>query len=292
MAPKTPTFQHRLEYAGYRLLGLFFFLLPVETASKVGGALVAWLGPKSRKRHPRLLRNLLVGFPEKSQAEREQLAREVWRNLGYVLGEFFHMDEIARDRVEIVNAELLGEIAGSGKGAVFCGAHQANWEGGSAVLAGFGLKPLAVYRPMSNPLVDADFMSRRLKYYPGGLTGKLDPETPVAMIRYARAGGSLAFLVDQQSHLGLETPFFGRPARTTPFPAMVARQCDMPLVLLSGERLPGVRFRMVASRIDTPRTDDRNDDIFKATAAVQAELEQSIRRRPEQWMWTHDRWSD
>jgi KDO2-lipid IV(A) lauroyltransferase len=73
---------------------------------------------------------------------------------------------------------------------------------------------------------------------------------------------------------------------------MVARQCDMPLVLVCGERLPGVRFRMIVSRIETPRTEDRNDDIFKATAAVQAELEHSIRRHPEQWMWVHDRWSD
>ncbi len=290
MAPKPPTLQYRLEYAGYRLLGLFFSLLPVETASRVGGALVAWLGPKSRKRHPRLLRNLSLGFPEKSEAEREQLAREVWRNLGYVLGEFFHIDEIIRDRVEVENGEILSTIGESGKGAVICGAHQANWEGGSAVITKYGLKPIAVYRPMSNPFVDADVMRRRLKYYPGGLTGKHDPETPVAMIRYARAGGSVAFLVDQQTYMGLETPFFGRPAKTTPFPAMVARQCNIPLILVCGQRLSGARFKMIVKKIETPRTDDRNADIFAATAAVQAELENSIRLYPEQWMWTHDRW--
>ncbi len=144
---------------------------------------------------------------------------------------------------------------------------------------------------MSNPFVDADFKQRRLKYNPGGLTNKLDPETPVAMIRYARAGGSLAFLVDQMMYMGLETPFFGRPAKSTPFPAMVARQCNIPLVVLSGERLPGVRFKLKATEIETPRTDDRNADIFVATAAVQAELERTIRLHPEQWMmWTHDRW--
>ncbi len=136
MAPKPPKFLYRLEYAGYRLLGLFFSLLPVETASKVGGALVAWLGPKSRKRHPRLLRNLAVGFPEKSDAEREHLAREVWRNIGYVVGEFAHIDEIVRDRVEVENGELLHAIAGSGRGAVICGAHQTNWEAGAPASPG------------------------------------------------------------------------------------------------------------------------------------------------------------
>ena len=290
MAPKPPSLQYRLEYAGYRLLSFFFSILPIETASKVGGALGAWLGPKSRVRHPRLLRNLADAFPEKSQAEREKLAHDVWRNLGYVLGEFFHIDEIIRDRVEIVNPEILQAIADSGKGAVLCGAHQANWEGGSAVVTKFGIKPVGVYRPMSNPFVDADVMRRRAKYYPGGLMAKHDPETPVTMIRQARAGGSLGFLVDQQTYMGVKIPFFGRMASTTPFPALVARQCNLPLVLITGERLPGVRFRMIISQIETPRTADRDADIYAATAALQAELEQSIRRHPEQWMWTHDRW--
>jgi KDO2-lipid IV(A) lauroyltransferase len=290
MAPKQATLQYRLEYAGYRLLSLLFSSLPVETASKLGGALIAFLGPRTKVRHPRLLRNLTQAFPEQSEQQREKLAGEVWRNLGHVLGEFFHIDEIIRDRVEIVNAEILEQIAATGKGAVLCGAHQANWEGGSAVVAKYGLKPLAVYRPLNNPFVDADFKRRRLKYYAGGLTAKHDPETPVTMIRYARAGGAVAFLVDQQIHMGVKVPFFGRMASTTPFPAMVARQCNLPLVLITGERLPGVRFRVFVSTIETPRSEDRDADILAATATMQAELEQSIRRQPAQWMWTHDRW--
>ena len=202
MSPKPPKLQYRLEYAGYRLLGAAVRRLAGRNRLEAGRRAGFLAGPKSRRRHPRMLRNIAAAFPEKSEAERERLARDVWRNLGYVLGEFFHIDEIVRDRVEVENAELLRAIAVSGKGAVFCGAHQANWEGGSGVLAGFGLKPLAVYRSLSNPLVDADFKQRRLKYYPGGLTDKLDPETPVAMIRYARTGGSLALLVDQMMYHG------------------------------------------------------------------------------------------
>ncbi len=110
------------------------------------------------------------------------------------------------------------------------------------------------------------------------------------MIRYARTGGSLALLVDQMMYMGLETPFFGIPAKTTPFPALVSRQCNVPLVLITGQRLPGVRFVMRIIAIDTPRSDDRDADIYAATASLQAELEKSIRLHPEQWMWTHNRW--
>ncbi len=189
MPTKPPSLQYRLEYAGFRLLGLILGTLPLETASKLGGVLLAWLGPKSRKRQPRLLRNLAAAYPEMSEQERAKLAVEVWRNLGYVVGEFFHIDEIIRERVEVENPDVFRRIAASGKGAVLCGAHQANWEGGSAVVQQFGLRLIGVYRAMSNPFVDADVMRRRIKYYPGGLMGKHDPETPVAMIRSARSGG-------------------------------------------------------------------------------------------------------
>jgi Kdo2-lipid IVA lauroyltransferase/acyltransferase len=290
MAPNPPSLRYRLEYAGYRLLALIFGLLPVELAAKLSGAAFAFLGPKARKPHPRLLSNLAAAYPEKSEAEREALAVEVWRNLGYVLGEFFHIDDIVRDRVEMENPEIFEELAASDKGAVICGAHQANWEVGSAVISTYGMKPIGVYRPMSNPFVDADVLRRRKKYFPGGLMGKHDPATPMAFIRFARAGGVVCALVDQQTYMGLPTPFFGRPAASTPFPALVARQCNIPLVLLHGHRLPGSRFKLSAVKIDVPRSDDRDKDIFTATAAIQAELEKSIRQHPEQWMWTHNRW--
>jgi KDO2-lipid IV(A) lauroyltransferase len=282
--------KHRLEYVGYRLMSLIFGALPIERAAALGAALVGWLGPKSRKRHPRMLRNIATALPELDEAEREILGVKVWRNLGYVLGEFFHLNELTRDRVEVENSELLESLAKSGKGVVFCGAHQANWEIASVVLRDYGFKSMGVYHPMSNAYVDADVRARRIDFYAGGLVSKHDPATPMAMLRHVRGGGAAAFLVDQQIHMGLMTPFFGRPAATTPFPALAARQCDAPLVLLSGSRLPGSRFRMKAELIPTPRTDDRNADILAATTIVQAELEKTIRQHPEQWMWTHDRW--
>lgn len=290
IGPKAPSFRYYVEYLGFRLMGAFFSALPVETASHVGARLMALIGPRSKKRQPRLMRNLAAAFPELSAQQREELARDVWRNLGRVVGEFFHIDEIVRDRVEVVNPDLLEEVARSGKGAVLCGAHQANWEGASAIVNRFGLSPMAVYRHMSNPFVDADMLRRRGKYYAGGLMGKHDPETPVALIRHARAGGVVGVLVDQQAYMGLPTPFFGRPAQTTPFPALIARQCNIPLLLLHGYRTPDVRFKMFVTRIDVPHTADRNADIYAATAKMQEELEKSIRQHPAQWMWTHDRW--
>jgi KDO2-lipid IV(A) lauroyltransferase len=289
-APKRRNFRYWLEYLGFRLIGAVFSAMSPEMASNVAGALMARVGPFSGKRQNRLARNLADAYPEMTEVQRAKLAREVWRSLGRVIGEFSHIDEIVRERIEVANPELLIEIARSGKGAVICGAHQANWEAASGVLSQYGLNVMAVYRPMSNPYVDAEMMRRRGKYYAGGLVAKLHRETPVALIRHVRAGGAVGLLVDQEALDGLPTPFFGRPALTTPFPALVARQCNAPLLLVHGYRMRGLRFKMFITAIEAPRTDDRNADIYAATTAIQAELEKSIRQHPEQWMWTHDRW--
>lgn len=201
VGPKKPNFRYWVEYLGFRLMGAVFSAMPVDTASNIAGALMARVGPLSMKRQPRLMRNLTAAFPEMTVAQRDKLAREVWRNIGRVIGEFFHIDAIMRDRIEVANPELLVEAATSGKGAVLCGAHQANWEAVSAVFSNYGLKPMGVYRPISNPFVDAEMMRRRGKYF-GSLMAKHDRETPVALMRHVRGGGAAGLLFDQESPRG------------------------------------------------------------------------------------------
>ena len=121
VGPKKPNFRYWVEYLGFRLMGAVFSM-PVDTASNIAGALMARVGPLSMKRQPRLMRNLTAAFPEMTVAQRDKLAREVWRNIGRVIGEFFHIDAIMRDRIEVADPELLVEAATSGKGAVLCGA--------------------------------------------------------------------------------------------------------------------------------------------------------------------------
>ena len=283
--------RHRLEYIGFRLLGLIFGAMSLEAASAFGGWLVSALGPLSQWRHPRLLRNLGRAYPNMPQAEREKLARAVWTNLGFVLGEFFHLEQVAKERLTCANADVLRNIVARGKGAVICGAHQINWEAASGILDMHGLNPIVVYHPLSNPLIDADVKHRRQCLYPAGLLAKRDRLTPLVMARHVRSGsGVAALLIDQNTSSGLKMSFFGHLAPSTPFPALVARKFNTPLILITGIREPGIRFKLTCHEIETPQTQDMDVDIFAATASLQTTLEKSIRQHPEQWMWTHSRW--
>jgi Kdo2-lipid IVA lauroyltransferase/acyltransferase len=279
--------RHRLEDLGLGLAVTCLALLPLEAASWISGQTWKALGPRlGSERHKRAVENLAIAFPEKSDAERAVLAAAMWENLGRTFAETFRLAEIAASgRVDVENpAGFEQEHAAR----VVCAAHQGNWE--IAVLGVPAEARLAgVYQRIKNPLVDARVRKMREFLYPGGLY----PKTPAALrhlIRYAREGGTIALLADQRDFRGPRVTFFGKPAPSTPFPAMVARTLGLKLYAGQIIRRPRVRFTINLAEIPVPQTEDRDADILAATAALQAEFERTIRLIPEQWMWSHRRW--
>ena len=281
--------RHRIEFALFCCAEGLFSALPVEMSSALSGKTWRLVAPLLR-RHRRALAHLRRAFPEKTDAERERIARDMWENLGRVFAEAFHISEfIASDRIVIEDEAVLRDIVGPSKGAVVCAAHQANWELASIGLLRLNLRPTGVYQRITNPYVERRVKAMRQASYPGGLYPKR-ASTALELMRYARAGGTIAFLADLREKNGVKVPFFGIPAPSTPFPALVARTLDLPLFAAQMIREPGVRFRLSMQRVDVPKTNNRDADVLAATANVHAAFERTIREKPEQWMWAHRRW--
>ncbi len=88
-----------------------FALLPTDAASALGGWIGRTLGPRLAI-HRRALRHIGLAMPETDPARRERIAREMWDNLGRVLGEIPHLSRIAYGagdggRVEVVGARYV-----------------------------------------------------------------------------------------------------------------------------------------------------------------------------------------
>jgi KDO2-lipid IV(A) lauroyltransferase len=280
--------QHWVEYAGFLLLAAIIRALPLETASRVSGT--AWrLVAPHLSRQQRALANLAIAFPEMSLPERQRIAAAMWENLGRTYAEIFHLDEIvAQGRVTLEPFDKFERIAHGGP-FVVCGLHLGNWEIMSQAGKRFGVPIAGVYQKLSNPLVEAVLLKLRAPQYEGGLYAK-DAQTARTLLRIARAGGYPAFLADLRDDRGESVPFFGRPAWSTNFPAMLACTVGIPLYACAIYRLPNVRFSMRIERVEVPRTGDRDADALVATAALQRQFEAFIRVAPEQWMWGHRRW--
>ncbi len=276
------------EFAAFRLVAAVLGALPLEVASAASGRLWRFAAPRL-KRHRRAIDNLALAYPETSAAERERVAAAMWDNLGRTFAEFFHLQRlVGEDRITFEPLERFEQIAKGGP-CVICAMHMGNWELLAHFSARFGVPLAGVYQSLTNPLVDQWLLERRAPLYPGGLHGKT-PATARALLRLAREGGYPAFLADQRAGNGVLVPFFGRPARSSTFPALIARTLGLPLYAARIRRKPGVTFSVRIEPVEIPHTRDREADIRVATANTQAKFEEFVREAPEQWMWAHRRW--
>jgi KDO2-lipid IV(A) lauroyltransferase len=296
MSDRRPSFAQnlawRLEALGFDLLGLMFRLMPIETASSVGGAVLRLLGPLTGA-NKTADRNLRIAFPELDAAARKRLLVAQWDNLGRLTAEFQLMDKLTPDsgRIEIVGGERLRAVAQSGTPAILVSGHFSNWEVMAAVIVHLGVKCQVTYRAANNPYIDQRIIDTRRSYgvtlmAPKGGDGSREVLTAMA------EGEAVAFLNDQKFNKGVMAPFFGVPATTAPGPTRLALRYDCPMIPMSVERIGReARFRVtIWDDIAPEKTGDRTADILRGVENVNAFVEARVREHPEQWFWTHRRW--
>jgi KDO2-lipid IV(A) lauroyltransferase len=280
--------RERLEYAAFLLVASVFSALPLRVAA--GFSAWSWgLIAPHLPRHARALDNLEQAFPEKTRAECEKIAREMWRHLGRTFAEFFHLSRIlAEQRVELVPFEAFERVANNAP-FVVCSPHLGNWEIASQAGLRLGLPVAGTYQALSNPLVDRWLFDKRKPLYAGGLFPK-SAATARTMLKLPRSGVSTAFIADLREWAGVPVSFFGRTAMSNPFPALIARTVGLPMYATCVVRKPGERFEMHIVEVPVQHSNDRDADVLATTQNLQFAFEGFVRAWPEQWMWAHKRW--
>ena len=279
----------RLEFVVVWLAIVIARAMPLQVASWLSGKLWRLIAPRL-SRQKRALVNLELAFPEKSPGERKAIAAAMWENLGRTFAESFCIPTVIKsDRIVFEPAESFDAAASGAKPFIVCGLHLGNWEilahGGQRL----GISLIGVYQRLSNPYVDALTRSLREPLYKAGLT----PKTPVAarvLLGAIKDGACPCFLADFRDDNGPFVPFFGQPARSTVFPALLARRTGVPLYAGAAFRRPGGRFSIRIVPIAMPHTNNSAADALAATKTLQRQFEAFIREAPEQWMWAHRKW--
>ncbi len=281
----------RAEHLSFRAVGALVRALPLPLASRTGAFAWRWLAPFN-KRHKRALHNLERAFPERDAAWREAVLTRMWSNLGATFAEGFALGRLldSPDRFDIaLSPEVEAALADRRGNVVLASLHTGNWEVAVLPLVWRGLEPSGIYQKVRNPLVDSDIRAARLRLYPGGLLPK-GSQTARAVLRNVRGGGMVSIMADLRDRQGVSVPFFGRPAPSTLFPALVARTSKVPLIAGRVVRLGPARFRIEAEIVEMPITNDRAADMEDATRRLHALFERWVREHPDQWMWGHRRW--
>lgn len=267
----------------YVFFGIFK-ILPLDSASALGGFLARNIGPKlaaSRKG----IKNLEAAYPENTTQENHEIIRDVWDNLGRTMGEYPHLKTIAAKRVEVVNKDIFDAMLKNDDPAIYIGAHIGNWEtmvGWAAI--NYDTDVDITYRAPNNPFV------RTLLERTRSLDGRLRAHPKAAasarsLSKALKSGGKVGILIDQKYNEGIETTFFGHTAMTNTIFAKLAQKNNAQIYPVQVVRLKGAHFKMVAYPPLDPKL-SVEDTVQQATSIV----EQWIRENPGQWIWLHKRW--
>lgn len=279
------------EYGLVKGMESFISALPKGAAISFGenlGAFLSYLLPKRKKL---IAENLNMAFPHLSRAEKDEIGRKVWKNLGRTAVEFVRLPPLDKENLDRFirweGAENVEEALSAGKGLVLVTSHFTNWEiSGTAAQARFG-RMLAIARPMKNPLVEAWVQTKRTA---GGNKIALHRNAVRTSLKWIKEKNIVALLIDQNLYTGgVFTEFFGRPAATTTLPALLHIRTGCP-VIFSYTLRHGERFVIHFDRpFEFPQVSE-DQRIWTYTQLINRRLEEIIRRDPANWFWIHNRW--
>jgi KDO2-lipid IV(A) lauroyltransferase len=260
-------------------------------------AALAALWYRLDRRHRRItLANLELAYGASlSPAAKENLARGVfchfvrfaWEILELLLAPL----AVIRRKVVIVGAEHLEKALAQGRGAVAIAAHAGNWE---YTVMGYGL----AYRPevVVGRELDHPWAARLARYLRqrGGNLMVAKQKGMKEILRLLRQNRAVGIVIDQNTTTegGVLVNFFGKPARTTPVAALLARR-GVPVLPTLSRRLPDGRHLMVIlPPLPLIKTADPEADLQRHLELQNRVIEAWVRAEPTQWLWLHRRWKN
>ena len=279
-------------YYVLRAISALACALPRQFCEFLGRGLghIAWLVvPQKRKA---LAIGQIKMCMQVDDAEAMQIAKASTVRFGPMLFEVLRFPVIKKQPEAYVRIEGLDKLRqgmSDGKGAIIAAAHSGNWElmGGAFAMAGIPLVGVAMKQKDSA----ADRFINEYRTMIGmHITYKTGVREMFAMLK---KGWAIGLIMDQDTNRrdGIVLNFFGRPTNCTSGAASMARFQDVPIFTSFMHRdACGVHTLVVDGPFYVEKTEDKREDIRRATQKINDAIEAHVRKYPEEWFWLHDRW--
>lgn len=286
------TLGYLLQYWALAAAGWLFRMLPLKASLAAGdclGSLVNALGV----RRGVALENLSRVFPDRPDAWRRRVARDLYRNLGRNLAELLRFPRMSRcdvlNSVEFRGLEHFDNALKEGKGALLVTAHFGNWELYGAAIACAGYPISVVVYPQHNRRVDERLNGlRRSK----GVEVIYKRDAAREIFRALRQNRFVAVLIDQDAGSeGVFCDFLGHPASTARGPALLAYKAGAPLIpgaivrKAHGSHL-GLIYGIIRPNCSAPV----ESEIRRVTGELNSIISGYVLEHPDHWYWVHRRW--
>ena len=281
--------RHRFENAFYRAMKGFLRSRSHTAARRFGrrvGGLAYHLFSPARRL---VMQNLELALPELGPDERR---RGGFRHFGAHFGDLLSASrftrEDARTHFDLEGWEHLEAAERAAGGYILTAGHYGSWEQAIYPLSLRIDKLQAVARPPNNPLVAADLKADRERF---GIVLVEKKGAGFKLLNAYRKGARIAMSIDQhvRPSAGIQVPFLGHPAWTSPVLAMLSIRTGAPVVHFTCVPTAGGRYR-VRFRPPIEPVGRGAEARAALTRRYMEEIERDVRRQPELWLWMHRRW--
>ena len=268
---------------------VIFKILGARLASKISGKIFEIIGPFFRSEEI-INANIKRAFPNIKEIEMKKIKNFMWNNYGRIFAEYMFIKNFRSGKLSseiyIEGKDILSEIINSKKQVIFISGHLSNFELMAMSLEKTGINLSAIYRPLNNIFLNKIMERIRKKYIckyqiKKGIGGLKN------LIKLKKKNFSTALMIDQRVSEGILSNFFGEKAFTTTIPAQLIKKFNIPVVPVYIERTKDIKFKII---IEKPIYFSKDDTIQEITDELNKILEAMIIKKPEQWIWSHNRW--
>lgn len=266
-------------------------LLPVWVLHRLSDVLSFYVYRIIGYRKAVVLANLAIAFPEKTLKERQKIAKQFYSNFTDSMLESIKLISAGpdlMDRMFVFDPSLLDVFSGTDKNIQIHALHNFNWEiVNQGVSKEMKLPFLGVYQPIINPFFESLFKKIRSKYgtvlipandFKNNFLPHQDQQYVIALVADQNPGNpAKAWWVN----------FFGKPAPFVTGPEKAARMRNTVVVFGNFFKIKRGVYTFVVEKItDDPASMQPGELTLKYIKYV----EDRIRERPDNYLWSHRRW--
>ena len=238
-----------------------------------------------------VMNNLLTAFPEKTETERRQIMKMFYRNFCDTFIEMIKMFSWDTDEIKkrfTCNIEVMNDFVGSEQNVLIVSGHYFNWEMANLGLGALSKMPfVVVYMPIRNKAFEKIVYDMRRK------TGViLVPATDFQnQVREHTKQQHALILVGDQSPgnpaKGYWTNFFNKPAPFPRGPEKGARRGNTVVIYADFYKVKRGYYNCEFELLTSTPSDYKEGEL---TRLIVDKIENSIRQRPANYLWSHRRW--
>ena len=212
----------------------------------------------------------------------------MWSNYGKTFIEYVFLNKFKKEKnfVSFENEKILNDIFNKKEPVIFISGHFANFELMSMEITKKNIQLATIYRPLNNYFLNPFMEYLRKKYVCKNQIKKGRAGVREAM-QYINNRHSIALMVDQRVSEGEIANLFNSPCLTTTLPAQLALKYKLKIIPLLIKREKNNSFKIYC---EAPIDSNKFRDKIHLTSFLNSKLEAMIKKNPEQWIWTHNRW--